>query len=339
MSEKIIKTLSVGSNFFTNSDSPDKELDEALSLSIFDRCELTLQSSNGENFLESQIFYNKLLNCLEVIRKHGLSVILSVSAYENKMNYNSNICVYQANRNGRERILTRICPGSLPYRKKLCDIVIRGAEELLIFPGDSILLSYFRYENFNQCVCDDCLKRFAQFVNERGKLFVYNNIFDLLNKKIMLDWIEWKQKNINQALYDISSSLNKPIIVEIDFDLTKCYLSGPFIEEGLNINFILPIVSELYLHIEPCKPFSALNFLDRVNQKNIYLNNLKYIINLGKLNKTSVNFFFWFLSTEEQIKSNLKYYLELTYATSPHGAVFFTYNPLLLSRYFYNQLL
>lgn len=339
MTREINITLAISSDFITTYEHADKELNKALNLSLFNRCELPLRDSFGRNYLKTNPFKNKLLRCIDIVRKHGLRLILTVSAYQNKLNENKSISTHQATRVGREIVLSRICPNDCSYRQRTKEMLSVASKDLLKFKNDGIILSYFRYENFNQCVCENCLNIFTDFLNNKRKSFKYNNLLSLLNENIMLDWIKWKQNVINSALIEFGSAFNNSIIVELDFDQTKRYLSGPMIEEGLDLNSILPIVSELYLHIEPCVPIANFDLSQRTNQKEGYLNHLKYLISLGKSVNTKINLFFWFLSKSEQLNANLKPYLELTYSVSPSCAVFFTNNPVLLSRALNEQLL
>ncbi len=331
-------TLAIGSDFIINCEHPDKELDKALNLSLFNRCELPLRDSFGKNYLKINPFKNRLLRCIDIVRKHGLELILTVSAYQNKSNKNKSISIYQATRGGKEIVLSRICPNNYSYRQRTKEMLSVASKDLLKPKNDAIILSYFRYENFNQCVCENCLNIFIDFLNSKRKNFKYNNFFSLLDEKIMLDWISWKQNVINSALIEFKSAFNSSIIVELDFDQTKCYLSGPMVEEGLNFVSIIPIVSELYLHIEPCVPVANFSSSQRANQR-VYLNLLKYLNFLGQSVNTRINFFFWFLSNSKQINANLKPYLELTDLVSPYGIVLLTNNPVLLSKALNEQLL
>lgn len=328
-------TLVLPSQFFNETKEPCKTLETALSYDCFDRCELTYKNSLG-SIVTNTKFDNSLKRCVDLVKSRGLDISLAISIHQNNYNSDSSICSYQATRTGRKKVIDRLCPTNLTNLEKSSSEIHDAINSFDLECSDRIVLSYFRYENFGQCVCIKCINEFSLHMKELIK-FEFNNLKDILSDSVICHWIDWKKIKINEAVSKLSKASNNRCIVEVDFDETKRYLDGVFIEEGIDIFSISKFVREFYLHIEPCK--SSTDFITdlRNNQTQSYINHLKYIKSILKKDSIELTFFYWFLSKKEQINANLNRYLDLANIADADGVALLTPDPITLANHLSNR--
>ena len=123
-----------------------EELDAALELSVFNRCQLSLKLSGGYVCADDENIRSTFEECVSVIRKHNVPLILSVSCYQDRANEDNRICVHEAGLSRSQEKLTRICPfHATDYRDRLQEIIHRARTEYAREASDRIHLAYFRY--------------------------------------------------------------------------------------------------------------------------------------------------------------------------------------------------
>lgn len=324
-------TLVLPSQFINEGYESCSALDIALSNDCFDRCEVTYKNSFG-SIITNTNAGDSLKRCVELVKNRGLDISLAISINENKQNSDSNICSYQATRTGRKKVIDRLCPANPENLEKSSSEIHDVINRFDLNSNDRIILSYFRYENFGQCVCDRCINEFSSYLDESIK-FKFKSLGDILSDSIICHWIDWKKIKINEAEKKFSIASNNRCIVEVDFDETKRYLDGVFIEEGIDIFSILKFAREFYLHIEPCKPSADFITDLRNNQTQSYINHLKYIKSALKNSNIDLTFFYWFLSKKEQINANLDSYLDLANIAGANGVALLTSDPITLANH------
>ncbi|UCH92561.1 MAG: hypothetical protein JSV88_20005 [Candidatus Aminicenantes bacterium] len=327
----MIFTLALNSNSILTNNRITEQLKAALNMHIFDRCQLSLKTSDGIIWLNAKE-RNEFQRCLSVIQESGIDLILSIACFEDKSNKSREHCVIEAGINKDIEKLTRICPSNRLYRDRLKELIEKARESHFFGEDFLVHLSYFRFEHFSQCVCPTCLKNFFAYRKAKGKDFHYRDHRSLTNQKVILDWVHWRQNVITEAARELSLSAQGKLSLEIDFDETKRYLAGPAIEEGLNLKSILKHLREIYYHIEPCKSKADWPPLIRWPQPHSYMNHLIYLVSECHLSNVKAHFFFWFLSKYAHIKYNLRQYLLLARAVKPDGLVLYTDKPLVIAR-------
>lgn len=326
-------TLALSSKFFENQDTSLNQLEESLKLGIFQRCQLSLKTGNGivmshYNGKEKEKFFA----CIDLIKKYDTELVLSIACHLDRLNSNNFQLCREANFKKYQTIKDRICPNDSGNINFLCSLIQETISPLGFAEKCRIHLSYFRYENIRQCVCDKCLIEFEKLISSKeGTNFKYFNIYSLYNKNILTRWVSWRQDNISKSLKMLSDSASENVSLEIDYDYTKHFLLGPAIEEGLVFKNLCNILPELYLHIEPCKQIHKLCIGARTSPQNTYITNLKFLIGTAHKFNCALSLFFWFLNNPDQINSNLPQIFELANKLQAPGVVLFTNNPFHLA--------
>jgi hypothetical protein len=323
-------TLIIQTDFIKNAEKPYRDLDSSLRTGIYDRCELPLISSQGIDFLHDRKNSGKFIKCAEVVHKNNVKLVLSHAIYQKNDNTDTSICAYEATGTARIRVENRVCPFNNSYKERFISKFRSCLREARLPRNVELSLAYFRYKNLYQCVCDNCLSAFGKLMNSKGKRFNFENSMSILNGRYITEWVKWRKKVMNSVIDDIIDSVDSQFIIEIDFDHTKQYLSGVGIEEGLDFTTIIKRTREIYLHIEPKEEdANFLNFSSEIpNQRESYLNHLRYTRSLIESQHAKLTLFFWFLSKRAQVNRNIPIYLELIREVSPHGAAFYTNDPV-----------
>lgn len=323
-------TIAIDSQYFAKKPKLLNELDQAFEISVFDRCQISLKPSDGNDWLNRQ--NSRFFKGIDVIKKHDLDFIASIAAYQDNGNTDQNICVQEAKVRKSELKLKRICPSNTNYQDWLIEYLQKAYDSVLRHFSGIAHLSYFRFENFNQCVCKNCLKEFQSYRKRHGLPFVFKNFKSLLDKSVARDWVNWRKEVITSVLNNLHQNFPGELSIEIDFDESKRYLAGAEVEDGLDIDRLLPNLTELYLHIEPANPQFKIEKYLKGRQKKGYINYLHYINSLCSSSATKCCYFYWFLKDRNQIETNLSEYVNLARSTNVDCMVFYTGAPLTLAQ-------
>lgn len=329
-------SLVLSSKIIERSVEPAALLKNVFALKCFDRCEIFLRNSSGVAYKDSLETLNKIRQCISVIRNDDVGLLLTVAMHQRQNNTNKEICAFEATNNGRVPVLSRICPRSEYVVSDLKSFYEEAYYVLGLTSVDKIVLSYFRYENFRQCVCDNCIDAFAEYMKENGVVFQYKNIMSLVDENIIMYWVLWRRRSLLEKVKTISNLLKSSGVVEIDFDQTKRYLGGVLIEEGLDYDRLIEYFCEIYLHIEPAM-YIKNKFIDGRNNRMIsYINHLRYLRSVAAEKSVDLTPFFWFLSNRKLIESNFKSYYNLTRDAGFTRMALYTEDPILLAGYMRN---
>jgi hypothetical protein len=329
-------SLVLSSKVVVEGENPSGLLKDVLACRCFDRCEIPLRNSSGVFYGESRELFENVRDCISVIRDSGVRLLLTVAMHQRDKGLNKQNCAYQATKNGREIVETRMCPRNEFVVSDLREFFQAAFERLELSGLDKVVLSYFRYENILQCVCDRCIEDFSLYMNGKNKKFVYADMESLLHEDVILDWIVWRRNNMIQKSREISGILRGSGIAEVDFDQTKRYLEGVLIEEGLDFGELVSLFSEIYLHIEPVNKNIFMD--ERKNRVGAYINQLRYLRAISAGAGTKLTPFFWFLNDEKSIERNLGYYYNISREAGFEGISLYTERPLLLAKYLRNGL-
>lgn len=327
-------TLVPSSGFM--SDLVDLEvLRDLFGCGCFARFELPLKTGDGCSIINDKVLRGNVECFVREARRCDVGLVFSVSAFSDERNESEDVCVYEAVNNGRVEVLNRICPNSKYFLDNLGGLFELFEREYGLHDYDIFQLSFFRYKNHAQCVCDKCLKEFSG-LSPGGKMdFRFSRLHDLLNdNEVFRDWVDWRQSVLQRSLEEAMKIIRSNCLLEIDYELNKRYLMGPYVEEGLNYYGLANFVSEFYLHIWPSYEKSDSRKKIGLSRDDVYggyARSLKYLISRKYKKGLRITPFLFVGNTEKEIKIRLDEFFRLNEYVGFKSVALHTAEPVVLS--------